>query len=140
MRENDRAGTQKRLRDRFAAGFLLVLMLAGSIGTWVGVPLGCMWLAGELTDSFGTHFLIALPLTVVAVVVSVRGLFWLNRLYLRVTLGPAMGLDDEELEEEERRWMRGPLEPILIASLILAVIALFAWFFFFAENPGRQVI
>ena len=127
-------------RDRAAAAFLLVLMAVGCVVTWIGVPLGCMWLAGELTDGFGTHFVIALPLTVLAIVICVSGLFWINRLYLRVTLGPAMGLDDEDLDPEERRWMRGPLEPILVGSLLVAIVALFVWFFFIAKNPSIQVI
>jgi hypothetical protein len=138
--ESTHPGAGRRPRDRLAAAFLLALMALGCIVTWVGVPVACMWLAGELTDGFGTHFLIALPLSVLTILVCMTVLFWLNRLYLRVTLGPSMGLDAEDLDEEERRWMRGPLEPMLVAALILAVIALFAWFFVFAENPSSQVL
>jgi hypothetical protein len=138
--ESTQPGTGRRPQDRLAAGFLLALMLVGCVVTWIGVPIASMWLAGELTDGFGTHFVIALPLTVLTILLFMTGLFWLNRLYLRVTLGPSMGLDDEDLEEEERRWMRGPLEPMLVASLILAVIALFVWFFLIAENPSSQVL
>ena len=102
-------------RDRAAAGFLLLLMAVGCVVTWIGVPLGCMWLAGELTDGFGTHFLIALPMTVLTILLCVLGLFWLNRLYLRVTLGPSLEIDaEDEEDEEERPWMRGPLEPMLV--------------------------
>ena len=31
--------------------------------------------------------------------------------------------------------LRGPLEPLLVGSLVVALIALFAWFFLLAENP-----
>jgi hypothetical protein len=58
----------------------------------------------------------------------------LNRLYLRVTLDPAQ-MDEDEDDEEEGRWMRGPLEPLLVGSLLIAVAALFVWFLFMAENP-----
>jgi len=130
-------------RDRLAAAFLFVLMALGCVITWIGVPLGCMWFAGELTEVPGTHFLIALPLTTLMIIVCVSGLFWINRLYLRVTLGPSLGADedlDEDEAAEERRWMRGPLEPMLVGALILGLIALFVWFFFIADNPSRQVI
>jgi NADH:ubiquinone oxidoreductase subunit 5 (subunit L)/multisubunit Na+/H+ antiporter MnhA subunit len=131
----------RRPRDRLAAGFLLVLMLLGCVVTWVGVPVACMWAAGELTDGFGTHFLIALPMTVLTILLCMLGLFWLNRLYLRVTLGSSLEIDAEgEEDEEERTWMRGPLEPMLVGSIFLGLIALFAWFFFLAENPPPQVI
>jgi hypothetical protein len=66
------------------------------------------------------------------------GLFWINRLYLRVTL--ATEDEDDDDDEEERRWMHGPLEPMLVGSLIIALVLLFVWFFFLAENPSRQVI
>jgi hypothetical protein len=138
--ENTRPASGRRPQDRLAAAFLLALMAVGCAVTWVAVPVACMWLAGELTDNFGTHFVIALPASVLGIVVSVMGLLRINRLYLRVTLGPTMGLDDDDLDQEERRWMRGPLEPMLIVTLVLAVIALFGWFFFIAENPSRQVL
>jgi hypothetical protein len=138
--ESTRSGTGRRRQDRLVAGFLFALMAVGCLVTWIGVPIACMWFAGELTEEPGTHFLIALPATVLLIIVCVSGLFWINRLYLRVTLGPSLGADDEEEDDEERRWMRGPLEPMLVGSLMIALVAIFIWFFFIAENPSRQVI
>jgi hypothetical protein len=31
--------------------------------------------------------------------------------------------------------MRGPLEPLLAASLLIALVTLVVWFFVLAENP-----
>jgi hypothetical protein len=47
---------------------------------------------------------------------------------------------DYEDDEDEPRPMRGPLEPLLAASLVIALVALVVWFFVFAENPPRQFI
>jgi hypothetical protein len=62
-------------------------------------------------------------------------LFWLNGLYLRIT-----GFWDDEDPDEPPKRIRGPLEPILVSSLIIALVALLVWFFVFAENPSSQVL
>jgi hypothetical protein len=129
-----------RLGDRVAAAFLFVLMAVGSLVLWTAIPVACLWIAGKLTESIATHFLIALPLTVTCVGLFAALLFRLNQLYLRVT-GTLLNLrDDEEDEEEEPRIPRGPLEPMLVGSLAIALAALVVWFFFFAEDPPRHVI
>lgn len=124
----------QRSRDGPAAAFLLVLMAAGSLALWIGVPAGCLWVASKLADSLAGHFVIALPMTLVGMVLWGAGLFWLNGLYLRVA-----GFWEEDGDEPPRR-LRGPLEPLLVGSLAIALVALFVWFFAFAENPARQVI
>jgi len=58
------------------------------------------------------------------------GLAWLNDLYLRVTGGRTVISRNTEIRR------RGPLEPLLIATLVLALCAFTVWFFAFAENPA----
>ena len=67
-------------------------------------------------------------------------LYRVDRLYLRVTGAYEPAESEYEDDEEEPRIPRGPLEPMLVLSFVIAVIALVVWFFFFAENPPRQVI
>ena len=135
---------QRRARDRLAAGFLLVVLFLGTVALWVGVPVLCLWAASKVTSSIAGHFLVATPATLAAMTVFVWLLYWVDRLYLRVTGAYYAALyeyeDEDEDEEEPPRVVRGPLEPMLIASLVLGVIALFVWFFVFAENPSSQVI
>jgi hypothetical protein len=126
-----------RTADRLAAGFLLLLMALGTLVLWIGVPVGCLWVASKLAGSSGEHFLIALPMCLAGMGLFGALLVWVNRLYLRV-LGPTISAEDEE--DEVERVLRGPLEPLLVGSLIIALVALVVWFFFFAENPPRQVI
>ena len=61
-------------------------------------------------------------------------LFWLNRLYLRVT-GVLARLEADQREAGWSRRVGGPLEPLLIASLVIAVIAFAVWFLVYAEDP-----
>ena len=66
-------------------------------------------------------------------------LFWLNGLYLRVTgVLARLAADEDETGWQPR--VRGPLEPMLMASFLIALTALLVWFFVFAENPSPQVI
>ena len=61
-------------------------------------------------------------------------LVWLNGLYMRVT-GVIAAYEAEEKEfgpGAAPRYLRGPLETLLVSSLVLAIIALFVWFFVFA--------
>jgi hypothetical protein len=122
--------------DRLAAGFLLVLMTLGSFALWIAVPAATLWASSKLVDSLAAHFVVALPLTATGMILWGTGLFWLNALYLRVT-----GFFDEpEDPDEPPRRLRGPLEPILVGSLVIALIALCVWFFGFAKNPSSQFL
>jgi len=123
-----------RARERLAAGFLLLLMGAGSLVLWIGIPLAGLWFFSKVTDSWNGHFLLSLTLIPVAMALFAPVLFWLNGLYLRV-----IGVLRAE-EDEERRWhTRGPLEVFLYLGMVIALVALFGWFFFLAKNPPEIV-
>jgi hypothetical protein len=126
-------------RERIAGAFVLVVMALACTVLWVGIPAACLWGLGELTDSGTTHFVVALVGIPAAMVLYSPVLFWLNRLYLRVT-GVLARLDRDQDEAEWRRRVRGPLEPILLASLAIELVALCIWFIFIAENPPRIII
>ena len=126
-------------RERLAGAFVLCVLGAACVAFWIGIPLGILWALGELTDSGATHLvggLLGIPL---AMAIFAPALFWLNGLYLRVT-GVLARLAEDEEEADWRRRVRGPLEPMLIVSFLLALVALCVWFFLFAENPSPQVI
>jgi len=131
-----REGSERRAGERMGAAFLLFLMTVGSLLLWIGVPLASLWVSSKMVDSLAAHFVVGLPMTLAAMSAWGWGLFWLNSLYLRIT---GFFTEPEDPDEPPRR-IRGPLEPILVGSLVLALIALFVWFFVFAENPSSQVI
>lgn len=121
--------------DRTVAAFLWVLMAIGSVAMWVGVPAGWLWVAGQITSDQAQHIVLSLIGVPLAIIIWARGLFWLNRLHMRVTLPRLMREIEEADEDEEPRTIRGPLEPLLVGSLVVAILAMAVWFFFFAERP-----
>jgi uncharacterized membrane protein YdfJ with MMPL/SSD domain len=124
-----------RARDRLAAGFLMLLMGIGSVVLWLGIPVALLWFFSKVTDSWNGHFLLSLTLIPVAMALFAPVLFWLNGLYLRV-----IGVLRPDEDEEDRRWRaRGPLELFLYFGMLIALVALFGWFFFLAQNPPEIV-
>ncbi len=115
--------------------FLVALMVGGCLVLWIGAPVGALWVASTLTDSPATHFVIGLPMVLASMAVFARALFWVNRLYVRATFGRA-AVEQNEDDEWTPRWIHGPLEPLLVCTLALAIALMCVWFFFLAENPG----
>jgi hypothetical protein len=125
-----------RAVDRVVAGFLLVLLAAGSLWLWIGMPALTLWLVAQVVDTPSKHLILGLLAVPAGMILFAPLLVWVNGLYLRVTGAAAVIEEDEGL-----RRVRGPLEPLLLWSLVIALIALIVWFFFAAGGPGpRQVI
>ena len=124
---------------RAASIFVLVVMVAACLVFWIGLPLGVLWGLSKLTDSFATHFVLGLLGVPFAMALYSPALFWLNGLYLRVT-GVYARLAAEQEDTGWHRRVRGPLEPMLLISFAIALVALFVWFFVFAENPPIRTI
>ncbi|MEK6278040.1 MAG: hypothetical protein AABM29_08510 [Actinomycetota bacterium] len=117
--------------DRAAAGFLLVLLALGSLWLWIGMPALTLWVVAEIVDTPAQHLTLGLLGVPAGMILFASLLFWINGLYLRVTGAAAVVEEDEGL-----RRVRGPLEPLLLWSLVIALIALIAWFFFAADGSG----
>lgn len=129
-------GASARALDRVVAAFVLALMALGSFALWIGVPPLCLYASGKVAHSGTEHYLLALPMTAAAMLAWGLALIWLNGLYLRVT-----GVIARVRAEEEEfgpgsgpRFLRGPLEPLLIGSLVIALISLSIWFLFIAHG------
>ncbi len=112
--------------------FVLLVLAIACLVFWIGIPIGGLWALSKATDSFVTHFVVGLIGVPVAMALFSPVLFWLNFLYLRVS-GALARLEQDELESGWQRRLRGPLEPMLLASFLVALVALFVWFFFLAE-------
>ena len=126
-------------RRRLGAAFVLVVLALACLAFWIGIPIVGLWALSKATDSFVTHFVVGLIGVPMAMALFSPVLFWLNFLYLRVS-GALARLEQDERESGWQRRLRGPLEPMLLASFLVAIVALFVWFFFLAENPPPQVI
>jgi hypothetical protein len=126
-------------RERILGTFVLAVMTVACVGWWIGVPLATLWGLAQLTDDGPTHFvggLIGVPLMMA---VTAPILIWLNNLYLRVTGILARAAADEDESGWSRR-LRGPLEPLMFASLAIAIVALSIWFFFIADTAPSSVL
>jgi hypothetical protein len=126
-------------RERMAGLFVLVVLVLACVAFWIGVPAATLWALSKATDDFAAHFVFGLIGVPVAMALFSPVLFWLNALYLRVT-GVIARLEADEEEAGWQRRLRGPLEPMLVVSFVIAAIALTIWFFVFAENPPRGIL
>jgi heme/copper-type cytochrome/quinol oxidase subunit 2 len=106
-----------------ASAALVVLMLAGCLFLWIGVPLGWLWIGSQIQSSasLGAALMatmLGITVTIVAVVVV---LSWLNRRHA-------------ELQERRDRPVAGSsaLEVMLVSSAGIAVVLFGIWFFGFA--------
>lgn len=107
-----------------SAALLLAIMLAGSIGLWVGVPLGWLWIGGQVqaaTDSLGTAVTVMMAGVLVSVLLAARVLGWLSEKHAHARARRGL----EELG-------RVPLEGVMVVSATVALVAFIVWFFVFA--------
>jgi len=126
--------------DRVAAAFLLALLAVGSLMLWIGVPAGWLWLVSHLTDSAPTHYVVGIVGMPIPLILLGLVLAWINRLYMRIVWPDPIDPDDlDEDDEEELRVPRGPLEPLLVGSLLIAIVTMVLWFFLLAENPTVSI-
>jgi hypothetical protein len=125
-------------RERLAGAFVLAVLVLACVAFWIGVPLATLWALSKATDDGAAHFVAGLIGVPLAMALFSPVLFWLNGLYLRVT-GVIARLEADEEEAGWQRRVRGPLEPLLLLSFAIALVALTVWFFVFAEDPPRII-
>ena len=123
---------------------LVLLMAAGSIVMWVGLPLGLIWVASVITDSsqptMGPYLLILFGLPVGMFAVG-KVLGALDRAHGRITGrlddGPqrAAWLQSMRDERGPRRKQRSVLDTVMIVSVLAALLAGAVWFLAFAGSP-----
>ena len=120
---------------RLASAFVLSLLALGTVTLWVGIPPLVIWGLSKLIESRTLHYGVGLVAVPTAMVLFALGLSWLNDLYLRIQMATAKNPVAHWSGERDRPVSGGPLEPLLLLSLALAIVAAGIWFFVFAENP-----
>lgn len=125
---------------RFA---LIVAMALGSVAMWIGLPLGLVFLASQLTDStqpsMGPYLVVLFGLPAGMALIG-KGLAKLDRMY-----AAAGGEMPQRYRPGWTRSMRGErtsnrkwsvLDRVMLVSVILCLIAMAVWFFGgFAGSP-----
>ncbi len=126
-----------------AASFVFVAMLLAAFSLWTAIPLSWVYIASKLSE---TQFPSGGPYAVVAVgiVASILVVAWLigrlNALYVRIT-------GTNRLAPIRPTWLKSMrdtgsvrssvtvVEAVLMGSVLLAMLALTAWFFLWAGSP-----
>lgn len=139
-------GTQEkshRAGRALAASLVFIAMLLAAFSLWTAIPLSWVYIGSKVSE---TQFPSGGPYAVVAVgiVVSILIVAWiigrLNNLYIRIT-------GTNRLAPMRPTWLKSmrdtaPLtnsvtvvEAVLMASVMLAALALTLWFFLLAGSP-----
>jgi hypothetical protein len=123
---------------------LVLLMAAGSVLMWIGLPLGLIWIASALTDSsqpsLGPYLLILVGLPIGMFAIG-KLLGMLDRAHGRITgrtdEGPqrAPWLRSMRDERGTQRKQRSVLDTVMIVSVLLAIVVGGIWFLAFAGSP-----
>lgn len=139
-------GTQEknhRVSRAIAAGLVFLAMLLAAFSLWTAIPLSWVYIGSKVSE---TQFPSGGPYAVVAVgiVLSILVVAWLigrlNNLYIRIT-------GTNRLAPIRPGWLKSMrdtspmansvtvVEAVLMASVMLAALALTLWFFLLAGSP-----
>jgi predicted DNA repair protein MutK len=112
------------LRTGWGAVLVLTIMITGSLGLWVGMPLLWLWIASQIqgaTQSLGSALGAAFAGVLITVLVVGTVLSRLSEIYRANCL--ARGLDDPG---------HNVLEGVLVVSAGISTAVFAVWFLFFA--------
>jgi hypothetical protein len=128
----------------FAAGIVVAVMVVGAFSMWTVIPFGWIWIGSKISSSqqpSGGPYMVVF----VGIVCSIVAMAWvlsrLNRLYARITGShrlPTHYLPAwRKSLSDERDAPSGMtvLEAVILLSVLLAGLAMAAWFFFVAGSP-----
>jgi hypothetical protein len=132
------------LFEGVATAVLAATLVIGSAFVWIGVPLGGLWLAGQITQDPNHFLLFGLCSIPTAMVVFGWLLYRVNSLYegLRARGGRAVAPPRSawlRSSSDERRAARAAGAPRALIDVAMAgsawaaIILMAIWFFFFAE-------
>jgi hypothetical protein len=125
---------------------LLIATTLVSINIWTGAPVLALWVGsrvvGHRTLTMGAVFLVVVLLAVFVGTLAFT-LTWLNGRYHDLTDRPeerriAPWLRSMRAEDQEflrAKHVSTPVEWIITASTVIAILCLEVWFFFFAGSP-----
>jgi hypothetical protein len=118
------------LRTGGSGLILIAIMLGGGLVLWVAVPVGWLYVGGQVegkTNSLGAAMGVMFLGVVASILAIVPMLGWLNRKH--VELREARGLESHGSTV---------LEAVMTISAVIAVVAFAIWFFVI-EGPGPSL-
>ncbi len=122
---------------------LALVIIVGSLITWIGIPLMWIWIAGQLIDEYPSIYLLALGACPLTMILWGWLLYRINAIYLELSPPPpdAPGIQRSAWlgslsgERKPRRREASLLDVSMIVSVIIALTAMAVWFFVFAHHP-----
>jgi hypothetical protein len=119
---------REALKTGAGAVLVLLIMVVGSFGLWLGTPLAWLWIGSQIqgsTDSVGAALGVTFPGAVVTIVILASLLAKLSDIYRANR--QARGLEDPG---------HLVLEGVLVISAAVTLAVFIVWFFFVAgANP-----
>ncbi len=126
------------------AALLVLVMAAGSILMWIGVPAFWLWLASRIANSsqpsIGLYLLVLVGIIVSMATIG-KGLGTLNHIHMGITgtlpekREQTIWLRSMRAEREVKR-QTGVLGIVMAWSVSVALLLFGIWFFLFAEGGG----
>ena len=118
-----------------------------AINMWTGAPLLAVWVGSKVQGNLNNLSMTALfsVVVVLAAVVFLLAwaLTWVNARYDQLTGRPPAArhtspwlrsMRDEREVDTRRKYGISPVERVVVASVVVAVLAFEVWFFFFAGS------
>jgi hypothetical protein len=133
----------RRAGRNLGALILVVLMIIAALSMWTVIPLGWVWVGSQISSGqapAGGPYMVVL----VGIVVSIFLISWLlgrlNRIYMHLTgsntVEPIRPAWLKSLRDSEApRGNPTVLETVIVASVVLAIVSMTAWFFIAAGSP-----
>lgn len=122
---------------------LAIAVVLGSAAMWIGIPLGGLWLAGELTSTAQGFLFATLGGIPLAMTASAWLLYRLNAIYERSrgTQGGSgqrrsawlVASSDERSRVRRARAPRALIDVAMTVSATAALILMAIWFFFYSQ-------
>jgi hypothetical protein len=144
MERSSLAQRGRGITHRIESTLLIVLMLIGAFSLWTLIPLGWLWIGSQVVGTQEPRlwaYLLVLAGIVISVIVVAKLLSLLNGRFLAIHGGEAdyrtkIPLPWLESMRDERHSQRATaLDMVLVASAVMAAIALFIWFVVLSESP-----
>jgi len=133
----------RSVADEAATALLAIAIVAGSAMLWIGIPVGGLWLAGELTTTAQGFLFAALGGIPLAMVAFAWLLYRVNDRYERSRAqhgGPGrrrsawlVASSDERSRARRQRQPRALIDVAMTLSATAALILMAVWFFFYSQ-------
>ena len=126
-----------------AAGIVVCVMILGAVSMWTVIPFGWIWIGSKLSSSqqpSGGPYMVVFFGIVASICAVAYLLAWLNRIYVRLTGSNRLpkryvpGWRKSLSDERGGFTSMSVLEGVILASVLLAGLAMAAWFFLAAGS------